>query len=153
MASNNDEKLLLFYSTRCNFCTRFIDEAKKIPDLSQKINMVEIERNQSNLPPWLTSVPALQTSDNVITGKKLFEWLEAQKKSNDLGPSPSLGGKGGFDTIPFTSLSDEEIHPNFTIIGQSNGCSNVDETKVQDQANIDVEKFKAARQADIRDLM
>ena len=151
MATNDEEKMLLFYSTRCNHCTKFIGDAKKIPNLSQKINMVEIEKNQNMLPQWLTSVPALQTADDVIMGGKLFAWLESQK--NMMGPSPGLNGKGGFDTMPYTSLSNEEVHTNYTVIGQANGCTNVDESKVQDQANIDVEKFKAARQADIRDLM
>lgn len=149
----SDSQILLFYSRRCNHCTRFIEEAKKIPDLSQKINMVEIERNQGKLPQWLQSVPALQTSEGVYSGEALFKWLADQSKAPELGPSPGIAGKGGFDLNPYTSLSDEEIHQNFTVIGQANGCTNVDEKKVQDHTNMDLDKLQASRQADLRDLM
>lgn len=152
MTDNNEDKILLFYSTRCNHCSAFIAEAKKIPDLSARINMVEIEKNQSNLPVWLKSVPAIQTPDGEIMGAELFNWLKKYQKK-DMGPSPGLTGKGGFDTMPYTSLTNEHVHQNFTLIGQENGCTNVDESKIKDQTNVDVEKYKAARQADIRDLM
>ena len=147
-------KYNLFYSKNCKHSMNFINEAQKIDKVSSMVNMVEIEANRDILPAWLQSVPSLETDKGIYTGSKLFDWLKDQAKPDDMDAAPGLTGKGGFDSNPYSSLTNESVHSAFSTIGQENGCSGVDESSAKAAQNsMDLDKLQASRQADIRDLM
>ena len=120
----------LFYSKKCQHCNEFINLAMKNKVIAKKINQVDIEENADRLPSFLTSIPTLQLEDNnVLVGTQCFKWLE-KVASESLEPGPLANSRGGFETIPYTTISntdDSGVFKSYTNIeGVSNGSEGME---------------------------
>ena len=73
---------ILFYSTKCGFCLKILENIKLL-DIND-IKFICIDNN-NNLPSKLEKVPTLIIPDinEPLVGNKAFKWLEMQKNFNN----------------------------------------------------------------------
>ena len=157
-----DNDWYLFYSPRSPPCINFIKEAKKIDSVREKINLIDVDQNPREIikdNPWIKQhgLPSLAVDGNVISGKKLFMWLNemSSKLANEppappsregnqsktesmsepsaisLGETPFFDNTGGFSELD-KGIQNEISTSSYSSIGAKQGCEGIDHEKYEE---------------------
>tara|TARA_X000001036_G_scaffold438752_1_gene487483 strand:+ start:4953 stop:5558 length:606 start_codon:yes stop_codon:yes gene_type:complete len=138
----------LFYSPRSKPSMNFIAEAKKIEQICSKINLINFDENPRQMVednPWLRKygVPSLVIEGDVLSGKKLFEWLgnfrNSSQKEAPINNEPSAThlGEPSFNFYSNLSgdLSSEVSTDTYSSIGARQGSEGMNHENFSDSGN------------------
>ena len=111
---SDQNEFVIVYHPQCKACQKLLSNIKEDNNMFKLVNVLSIP----NLPPGLKSVPAGITDGSIITGKKLFEKVEAMLNGpisvNIFGASNRAGFING--------SSDFNLNSNFSPLeGSSEG--------------------------------
>lgn len=111
---SDQNEFVIVYHPQCKACQKLLSNIKEDNNMFKLVNVLSIP----NLPPGLKSVPAGITDGSIITGKKLFEKVEAMLNGpisvNIFGASNRAGFING--------SSDFNLNSNFSPLeGSSDG--------------------------------
>ena len=112
--------MTLFYSNRCKYSQRFLDELKSNEQVQSSIDLVNIDNPNIELPPFIRSVPSMIIENNLISGKSLFEWLKTKTQENELlPPACEPGSESEFSFITGNEAGMSARNSPFTFIGSN----------------------------------
>lgn len=162
--NSNAEEWYLFYSPRSPPCVTFIKEAKKIDNVREKINLIDVDQNPKEIikdNPWIKQhgLPSLAMNGTVLSGKNLFNWLKEIQNENRSSSQPlprnnletsnspennepsalNLGEMpfvdgGGFSELD-TGLTGEISTSAYSSIGAKQGCEGMDHEKYEEKTD------------------
>ena len=91
------ESYTLYFSEKCKFSMKFINQLKTNQDLFKKCRKIEISQVRGQIPPYIKSVPSLIVTTNgqssLLVNKDLFLWLNSKTASQNPSHQPQ-GGNG-----------------------------------------------------------
>tara|TARA_X000001036_G_C20503725_1_gene734991 strand:+ start:291 stop:755 length:465 start_codon:yes stop_codon:yes gene_type:complete len=146
----------------------FITEAKQVESICSNINLVNFDDNPQEMVrdnPWLREhgLPALVLGGEVISGKSLFDWLNAKKSQSDAskgnsssevnsssgGPSETHIGESSFGSFSLinSSLGGEISTGNYSSIGAKQGSEGINHEDFSDggSATLSLDALEAQR--------
>lgn len=171
-----NESYILYFSEKCKFSMKFINQLKSNEELFKKCQKIEISKARGQIPPYVRSVPSLIVTANskssLLVNKDLFSWLNSKTVSKqssnqqqggngqimDWDPL-AMSGCGYSDNFSFINAPQEATMKNFSFLegaqqtincpqeGDNGGRSNEDYSKKQ--INQDFERLMEQRNADM----
>ena len=118
---NNNKINLLFFSTKCQYCHKFVNIMEN-HNLLNYFRMINVDENLNSIPKTITTVPAILISqtNNLFMGSDAFKWVEnmillkekniTEMNNKNLSMKKNSGIKG-FNADEMLGISD-----NFTFI-------------------------------------
>lgn len=110
---------VLFFSSNCQYCIKFITELQKHPDIMKSFKLININSSNVKLPPFVRRIPTIIVNNNkrklVLADTAAFKWLsnvtrETTNVIHDFGTN-MLGSN---ITSSYASLDNDETLPSDT---------------------------------------
>ena len=127
------ESYTLYFSEKCKFSMKFINQLKTNQDLFKKCRKIEISQVRGQIPPYIKSVPSLIVTTNgqssLLVNKDLFLWLNSKTASQNPSHQPqggngqildwdvcAMGGGTYSDNFSFLDAPQQATMKNFTYL-------------------------------------
>ena len=144
----------LFVSNRCKHCDEFIALSRENSDICDSIQLVSIEENKDNLPPFLKKVPTLETEGQIYHGQEVFTWLQQSidaKKSLDIMPAEDFSRS--FCSFKDGDTSTTICSDRYAGLNEKQGSEGVSESDFNDssgQSNVNIDLLTQQRKEQLQ---
>jgi len=144
----------LFVHKNCQHSTRFINVCRENPKAIKDVEIVDIEVNRTQLPPWLTKVPTLETPDKIFHGLDAFDWLHKQLEENQKPTELGTAISSEQDYCDLNGDAAYTISSSYSTLGEKQGSEGVDASSFQEsKETIDLDSLAQQRKEELFGIM